>query len=170
MTPDFLDKLEQSPVLVKALMDPAFQQAAAEMASNPQKAIAKYSKERPDLILALKEFAGFLGSHLSDLPASVPIPDDLPAHEKEILQRVLSNPKMQAALKDPQVQMILARAQKDPASLSMWVTAPILYERFVFKTIWTHILEWTKRAFGSAQPELREKLQLLIQCGLLQMH
>lgn len=122
MTPDFLDKLEQSPVLAKALMDPAFQQAAAEMSSNPQKAMAKYSRERPDLILALKEFAGLLGSHLSDLPAtpaSVPIPDDLPAHEKELVQRVLSNPKTQAALKDPQVQMILARAQKDPASLSM---------------------------------------------------
>ena len=105
LTPDFLDRLEKSPALSKAFTDPMFQKAAAEMASNPQAAIAKYSRERPDLILALKEFAGFLGDHLSTVPGAPEsnghvIPEDLPDNEKELLKRVFAN-------KDAQVRAFL---------------------------------------------------------------
>ena len=104
MTSDFLERLENSPLLAKAFADPAFQKAASEMAKNPQQAMAKYSRERPDLVLALKEFAGLLGDQLSQMAkkeeekkkkeAQV-IPEDLPEHEKDLLKKVYSSRDVQ---------------------------------------------------------------------------
>ncbi|TPX58740.1 hypothetical protein PhCBS80983_g02930 [Powellomyces hirtus] len=67
LTPEFLKRIERSPVLAVALSDPAFQQAASEMSTNPQAAYKKYAQSRPDLLEALREFAGMLGDTLSTM-------------------------------------------------------------------------------------------------------
>ncbi|KAI8821393.1 uncharacterized protein EV422DRAFT_528001 [Fimicolochytrium jonesii] len=67
LTPAFLERIEKSPHLARALADPAFQQAAAEMSKNPQAAFKKYAVQRPDLLQALREFAGMLGESLTSI-------------------------------------------------------------------------------------------------------
>ncbi|KAJ3179867.1 hypothetical protein HDU87_002435 [Geranomyces variabilis] len=67
LTTDFLEKIERSPSLVSALADPVFQRAAGEMAKNPQAAFKKYARERPDIMEALREFAGMLGEKLGSM-------------------------------------------------------------------------------------------------------
>ncbi|KAJ3161427.1 hypothetical protein HDU86_007209 [Geranomyces michiganensis] len=47
--------------------DPIFQRAASEMSKNPQAAAKKYARERPDIMEALREFAGLLGDKLGSM-------------------------------------------------------------------------------------------------------
>ncbi|KAJ3157062.1 hypothetical protein HDU89_002472 [Geranomyces variabilis] len=67
LTTDFLEKIERSPSLARALADPVFQRAAGEMAKNPQAAFKKYARERPDIMEALRELAGMLGEKLGSM-------------------------------------------------------------------------------------------------------
>ncbi|KAI8906288.1 hypothetical protein EDD86DRAFT_248583 [Gorgonomyces haynaldii] len=99
MTPQFLDKLEKSPVLLKALNDPGFAIACQEMAQNPQKAFEKY-QSKPEWINALREFSGFLGEALEQKE------DKLPKHEQQLVDR--------ECLKDPDVQRVLVQLQQKP--------------------------------------------------------
>ena len=91
MTPDFLSKLERSPLLAKALADPNFAIAAQEMATDPINAAKKYSAHKPEWIQALKEFAGFLGDAFETKANKVDIPKDLPKHEQKLVENVLGN-------------------------------------------------------------------------------
>jgi hypothetical protein len=121
MTSEFISRIEGNPQLAKAFSDPEFQRATELLSKDPEAAFRKYSKERPDLLLALREFSGLLGDQLdklapdSDADAkgrgkiattamtsrtgksspSVPIPGDLPNHEKELIRRVQTDLELQ---------------------------------------------------------------------------
>ncbi|KAI9096133.1 hypothetical protein DFS34DRAFT_624088 [Phlyctochytrium arcticum] len=157
LTPEFLEKIEKNPVLAKALNDPAFQQAAADLQKDPEAAFKMYSQTRPDLLSALREFAALMGDALSAMPgqpetvedtlispASVPIPNDLPQHEQELIKRVMADKDTQDALRDPKVQRVLAEMQKNPPTLM--------------------------QALQSTDRDLQRKLKKLLECGLLQIN
>jgi hypothetical protein len=137
VTPDILEKIEKSPVLSKAFQDPMFTTAISEMASNSSEAFKKYQDKRPDLILALQEFANLMGNQLSINQ----IPKDLPRHEQELLKNVFSNAELQDALKDSAIQKILSDSAKDPLALS--------------------------RALYQGTPDVKRKIQLLFNAGIL---
>ncbi|KAJ3207967.1 hypothetical protein HDU67_007109 [Dinochytrium kinnereticum] len=158
LTPEFLDRIERNPALARAVSDPVFQQATQDMKCDPEKAFKKYSRERPDLVLALREFAGLLGDQLEGMagqssgafmgtssrgshPAPPPVPDDLPDHEKELVRKVLEDKEVQEVLRDPKMQKILMTIRTNPPEL---------------QRIWTQ-----------SDPATREKLGKLLQCGLL---
>ena len=140
MTPDLLEKIEKSPTLSKAFQDPLFTVALSEMSSNPSNALKKYQKERPDLIHALKEFASIMGNQFAK-STMAQIPKDLEKHEQKILDNVFSNSEVQDALKDEQIQKILADSTKDPLALS--------------------------RALYNGSPQIKKNIQLLFQAGIL---
>lgn len=140
ITSDILEKIEKSPVLSKAFQDPMFTTAISEMTSNAPDALKKYQKERPDLILALEEFAKLMGNQVSNVAISQ-IPKDIPRHEQELLKNVIQNPNVQEALKDSKIQKILSSAAKDPLALS--------------------------RALHDGSPDIKKKIQLLLQAGIL---
>ncbi|TPX67248.1 hypothetical protein SpCBS45565_g03966 [Spizellomyces sp. 'palustris'] len=159
LTPEFLEKIERNPVLTRALTDPVFQKAATELSRDPQAAFKKYAATRPDLMAALREFAGLLGDALGGLAdqqegqkvkesgkegaSGFQIPDELPNHEKELVKRVMADPEVQEALRDPKIQKILMEAQKDPPSLA--------------------------KALNTANKDVQGKLGCLLKCGLLQI-
>jgi hypothetical protein len=140
ITPDILEKIEKSPILCKAFQDPMFTTAISEMASNASDAFKKYSNQRPDLILALKEFATLMGHELSNAAINQ-IPKDLPKHEQELLKNVYGNVELQDALKDSVIQKILSDSTKDPLALS--------------------------RALHQGTPDIKRKIQLLFHAGIL---
>ncbi|KAJ1328521.1 hypothetical protein BSLG_010253 [Batrachochytrium salamandrivorans] len=173
MTNDFWDKVQQSPNLSKAFSDASFSQAAQDLATNPQGTFEKYAKERPDFLLALKELAMIIGDHLitfadeasnasinhlqgvtssstdiSPVSKSIvsmkpTVPDDLPDHEKDLLQRVFNDSEIQEILRDSQIQRILKQIQHNPPEI-----AQIMHQ---------------------APTSLVKKLHKLIECGLLQV-
>lgn len=77
------------------------------MAQDPATALKYYQQKRPDLIAALKEFIGLMGSRMQQGMHS-----DLDKKEQEIVDRVLKDGKVQAVLKDPLVQNILEMGRK----------------------------------------------------------
>ncbi|KAJ3105260.1 hypothetical protein HDU97_008283 [Phlyctochytrium planicorne] len=141
MTKEFIERIEKNPALARALSDPEFQQATQEMQTNPHAAFAKYSKKRPDLILALREFSGLLGDQLEKMDSTgarhqtqaassngnkFNIPDDLPDHEKTLVAKVLGDKDLQvpfsfireltlkSILQDPAMQKLLLSIRNNP--------------------------------------------------------
>ncbi|KAJ3242191.1 hypothetical protein HDU81_006603 [Chytriomyces hyalinus] len=149
MTSGFLSRIESNPILAKAFQDPEFQKATDALSKNPQAAFEKYARERPDLIVAMKEFSGLLGDQFETMAVAqeketavaVPIPDDLCENEKELVRKVQSDKDLQDILRDPAIQSFLLSVQKDPPEL--------------------------QRAFFTAPPEMRRKMEKLLQCGFL---
>ncbi|KAJ3288376.1 hypothetical protein HDU79_004915 [Rhizoclosmatium sp. JEL0117] len=149
MTTDFFTQIEKDPVLAKAFEDPEFQRAIDAMTKNPQAAFTKYAKERPDLMDAMRRFSGLLGAQFESMAAkeekaavrSVPIPEDLPNFEKELIRKVQTDPELQEILKDPRVMKILmSRDQKSPEF---------------------------QQALRSKDPEIRRKIEKLVSVGFL---
>jgi hypothetical protein len=122
MTDSLFAKIESNPALAKAFSDPAFLQAANDMATNPEAAFAKYSHSRPDLMDALRAFVGVLGEQM--MPPQEPLPD----HEQKLVDRVLNDPELQTILKDATIQRLLARIQSNPpdANRIMQESGPIV--------------------------------------------
>ncbi|KAJ8327344.1 hypothetical protein QVD99_008110 [Batrachochytrium dendrobatidis] len=166
MTNAFWERVRQSPNLAKAFADPMFSQAAQNLVTSPQETFEKYVKERPDFLLALKELAAIIGDHLisfakegaavtdnsttikhkveeQSVAVKPSIPNDLPEHEKRIIERVLNDPEIQSILRDPQIQTILSQIQHNPPEI-------------------TQIMQ-------RAPTKIISKLQKLVECGLLQV-
>ncbi|KAJ3164004.1 hypothetical protein HK101_000539 [Irineochytrium annulatum] len=177
MTTAFISKLESNPRLARAMQDPDFQRATEEMSSNPQAAFKKYSEQRPDLLLALREFAGIMGDQLMALSdreeegkkvggdvgtddevrkkgnrgpsvtpmvapaAGVSIPQDLPENEQMLIRKVMSDPSLQAAFRDPKVQRLLMNIKDNPPELH--------------------------RALTTADPDMKGKILKLMDAGIL---
>ncbi|RKP02445.1 hypothetical protein CXG81DRAFT_24906 [Caulochytrium protostelioides] len=143
LTPAFLEQVAQHPALAQALTEPDFQRACAEMRhGRPEATLVAW----PQYHTALRQLAGLLGDAFSALgdaadtarrpsgsatatttattatattTVSAPVvPSDLPQHEQQLVQRVLANPALQAALKDPAIQQLLAAARRQPSVLS----------------------------------------------------
>eukprot|EP00842_Homolaphlyctis_polyrhiza_P005917 jgi/Hompol1/6326/HPOL_002248-RA len=155
MSTAFWNRIAQSKILSKAFQDPVFMSAIKEMESNPQYVFETISKTRPDYLDALKEFSAILGDQLTkyadeldgekqntNQASTAVIPDDLPDHEKKLLDRVFNDPKLQDILRDPKMQSILSRIRDHPDDSH-------------------HIIK-------TASPDVSEKLGRLIECGLLQ--
>ncbi|KAI8806103.1 hypothetical protein BJ742DRAFT_774359 [Cladochytrium replicatum] len=128
---DLLASLKSNLTISRALEDPAFAIAAGEIAEagrsgNAQAlhaVVRKWSSARPDLVDALREYSGILGHKLMTLDGGT---DDsagadeseLPDHEKELVQRVLSDPLAKEMLGDPVVQKILQMSRNNPSDLN----------------------------------------------------
>lgn len=69
MTPELLSKIEQSPVLSKALQDPHLAEALAQLQANPQAMMAAASKS-PKLEQFLREFCALMGEHFTALTSA----------------------------------------------------------------------------------------------------
>ncbi|KAH6571397.1 hypothetical protein BASA62_003916 [Batrachochytrium salamandrivorans] len=139
MTNDFWDKVQQSPNLSKAFSDASFSQAAQDLATNPQASNA-----------SINHLQGVTGNSTDISPVSKSIvsmkptvPDDLPDHEKDLLQRVFNDSEIQEILRDSQIQRILKQIQHNPPEI-----AQIMHQ---------------------APTSLVKKLHKLIECGLLQV-
>ncbi|KAI9346989.1 hypothetical protein BDR26DRAFT_855479 [Obelidium mucronatum] len=151
MTADFLHKIESDAVLAKAFLDPEFQRAIDALTKNPQAAFAHYAQTRPDLIDAMRRFSGILGAQFETLAVkadqdkikAVPIPEDLPDHEKELLRQVQSDVELQEILKDPKVmQILMTRDQRSPEF---------------------------QQAIRSKDPIIRRKIEKLVSAGFLRI-
>ncbi|KAI9193292.1 uncharacterized protein BJ171DRAFT_529556 [Polychytrium aggregatum] len=153
ITPDFIETIEAKPGLRRAMDDPLFAVVLEEMQRDPQTCIRKYASTRPDLLMAFREIAGQMGSHLEVVePQStrsrttkpaVELQQQLPPHEQELVERVQRDPEAQAALRDPRIQRIIAAGRSNPLLLA----------------------EVTR----SADSDLAAKLQKLMQLGMLQI-
>jgi hypothetical protein len=123
LSQDFISTLENSSVLKRAFKDPEFSSAIDLFVKNPESAFRKYSQSKPEFIVALREFSGLLGEKLNQLadsssdasqpkisnntPKNVPIPEDLPEHEKLLIREVQNNPELQHVLQKPNIQKLL---------------------------------------------------------------
>jgi hypothetical protein len=98
-------------------MDPEFAVAAAELGEDTEKALAKWRKSRPDLIEAMKEFTKLFGAEVESKAISeeeksvVAAKEKLDPNERELVDKVLNDDRVIKAMRDPQVQNILALAQ-----------------------------------------------------------
>ncbi|KAI9342784.1 hypothetical protein DFJ73DRAFT_842373 [Zopfochytrium polystomum] len=164
MTKDFLGRLESNPVLERCFRDPAFEQAISHFQRDPAGAMQKYGRERPEFVVALREFAGTLGEQFEKMAddreakhrnpaASSPksgaipseamptIPADLPTHERELIKQVQSDPEVQAILRDPNIQKFLLEMRRSP--------------------------ETGRRILLSSDDSIRRKVRKLVDIGLL---
>jgi hypothetical protein len=94
-------------------MDPEFAVAASELSTDTEKALAKYQKTRPDLIAAMKEFTKLFAGHVTakaDEEEKAAMPK-LDPKEQEMVDRVLNDERVVAAMRDPKVQEILTLAK-----------------------------------------------------------
>ena len=89
-------------------------------------AVKYYQQERPDLVAALKEFIGLMGSRMQQS-----IPSGLDKKEQEIVDRVLKDDKVQAVLADPLVQKVLEMGRKGQVDEMnrMLFTIPGIHEK-----------------------------------------
>lgn len=81
------------------------------MAQDPQTAMKKYSETRPDLVQALKEFAGLMGKEMESVQQDSTIKPALDASEQALVDRVLTDDRILEVMKDPGVQHILSLAK-----------------------------------------------------------
>ena len=82
------------------------------MVTDANQAVAKYKDSRPDLLVAMKEFVKLL-----NLNAHKEATDQLPDHEKDIVEKVLGSDLAKEALQDKDIQKILYETQKRPEIL-----------------------------------------------------
>lgn len=130
--------------------------AAKELETNPEAAVKKYSTSRPEFLEALRELASIIGDQLiktadeQDLRTKPPaiskkpeIPTDIPRHEQELLKRVLNDPAIMGILAEPTIQSILLHVRQNPPEIG--------------------------RIMRESDQETLNKIQTLIECGLLQV-
>lgn len=114
MTPSFLDRIEKSPVLSKAFQDPNFLQMSQELIKDPVTTLKKCADSYPQWLAAIQEFAGLLGETFEAKADELEAKQPLSEFEQRLIDRVQKDPKVQDALKDPQVQSLLAQLQSNP--------------------------------------------------------
>ncbi|KAJ3056042.1 hypothetical protein HK097_008279 [Rhizophlyctis rosea] len=150
LTPTLLHAISSSPRLQRAFSDPQFQQFASALSSpHAPKVLQQASKERPDLVEALKELAGLLGEEMDRLAdrdvrekvREVEGDEGLDEGEKALVRRVLEDREVQDALKDPRIQKLMVEMQRNPPELH--------------------------RMMATADNDMRKKIQKLLECGLL---
>ena len=107
ITDNFLSQIDQNPILNAAFSDPLFQQAAKDVSKDPENALKYYQKHRPDLVQALKVFAGLMGDQMIEKA----VPEKLSDHEQKLVDKMLNNDKVKQALQDPSVQRVLYLAK-----------------------------------------------------------
>ncbi|KAJ3317976.1 hypothetical protein HDV06_001008 [Boothiomyces sp. JEL0866] len=149
MTPEFLDRIDKSPVLQKAFQSPQFLQLMSEMSKDPISTFKKCENKFPQYLEALKEFAGLLGSAFeqkAEEKERLELEENmakLNPFEQDLVKKVMSNTELQNALKNPKMQHLLMQLQTNP---------PYLTE-----------------CLRSADPDMKKHIKLLMEAGLLQL-
>lgn len=163
ITEDLLKKIEGNPSLAKMLMDPKFTAALAQVKTDPMKALGML-ESNPEMQKGLQEFSGILGEHftalgnssaemkttnpqqsnigLTERSSTRQQPAVPPSPEDEAkMQEILSDPEVMKILQDHQIQRFLTMMKTNPDAAQLEVK--------------------------SATPEMRAKIQKLVEVGLL---
>ncbi|KAJ3026370.1 hypothetical protein HDV00_011977 [Rhizophlyctis rosea] len=148
LTPTLLTKIASSPTLSRAFEDPTFLQFAAAL-QNPQQAptlLARAQKERPDLVAALQELAGLLGSEFDRLADRDEGSNSALRKEEEAqVKKLLEDEDVKEALGDVRVQRLLDRLRDGAGG----------------KGVDFHAL------MKGADEDVRRKIRKLVECGVL---
>jgi hypothetical protein len=142
MSPSFLGKIERSTILAKAFQDPRFLQMSQQLARDPVRTLEMCKKEHPEWMEALREFSGMLGE-VFEKKANQVDTSGLNDFERDIVERVMKDPKVQEALKDSRIQQLLFDLKSNQN--------PLLVQQFL----------------KDACPDIQQKVQVLIKSGLL---
>ncbi|XP_013408030.1 uncharacterized protein LOC106172003 [Lingula anatina] len=165
ITDDLLGKVENNEVLFKRLSDPSFTKALTEFQTNPQAAMLKY-KDNQEVQQFFKEFCGLLGDHFSNMPDGQPqkpktdtISTTMPSQGADISVRSSTNPNQPTAADEKKMQEILS----DP-EIRFVLLDPFIQQ--LFETL-RKDPEKGQRMLSTAQPAQQEKIQKLVDAGLL---
>ncbi len=117
MTPDLLKTMWENEKVRAAMSDPVFLQAINMMKAEPKKAIEVYGKY-PQLVPTLMEFNRIMSEHMEKL--SIPpdaqtsdIDREKAAKQDPGAYAIETDPEVKEVLKDPRVQKVLYKLQKD---------------------------------------------------------
>jgi hypothetical protein len=94
MTPQFLDKIDKSPVLRKAFQDPRFLRMSQELVKDPVKTLQQCQQQFPEWMEALREFSGLLGEAF-EAKANEVDTSGLDEFEKNLVNRVMKDQHVQ---------------------------------------------------------------------------
>jgi hypothetical protein len=97
MTPDFLDRIEKSPVLRKAFQDERFLVISQELARDPVNTMKKVSQHMPEFLDALREFTALIGDQMTKKAEEMEAPK-LDASEQALVDRVMKEPAVQVSI------------------------------------------------------------------------
>lgn len=100
MTPDFLNRIEKSPVLSKAFQDPRFLQLSQELAKDPINTMKKVANTMPQYIEALKEFSALIGDAMEKIADKREGEPELDDREQALVNAVMKNPRVQVNIPD----------------------------------------------------------------------
>lgn len=160
---DLLKIVQQEPALFNRLMDPNFRATLEQVKADPMKALSMLQKD-PEMLKAMQEFGGLMGDYftsLADSMAKVKVNgaqgSDIgmtkrskttqqkavpPSPEDEAkMKEILSDPEVMKVLQDHQIQRLFTLMKTNPEAAQLEV--------------------------NKATPEMRAKLQKLVEVGLL---
>ncbi|XP_022782067.1 uncharacterized protein LOC111323040 isoform X3 [Stylophora pistillata] len=163
VTEDLLKIVQHEPALLNRLMDPKFRAALEQVETDPVKALSMLQKD-PEMQKVMQEFGGLIGDYFTALGDSyakakvngaqgsdigmtersrtsqqTAVP---PSPEDEAKMRdILSDPEVMEVLQDHQIQRLLPMMKNNPEAAQLEV--------------------------NKATPEMRAKLQKLVEVGLL---
>lgn len=166
ITEDLLKKVERNPALANKLTDPKFREIMEQVGTDPLKALSMIGKD-PEMQKVMQEFSGLMGEYFTTLGdsmaqgtsanASKNQGSDIgltersstrqqtavpPSQEDEAKMRdILSDPEVMKVLQDHQIQRLLTMMKTNPEAAQLEV--------------------------NRATPEMRVKLQKLVEVGLL---
>lgn len=146
MTDNLLEKVEKDPVLSRAFQDPAMAQALAQFQANPQLAFAA-AKDKPEMQKFLQSFCALMGEHFTELDETqektrAPVSEIVP-HEEAQMKEILSKPEVSRVLEDPLIRKLIETLKTNPMA--------------------------AQRLLHSSNPDLKLKIRVLIDHGLLAM-
>ncbi|XP_038059145.1 uncharacterized protein LOC119730362 [Patiria miniata] len=171
VTDDLLSNVEKHPRLAKQLTDPRFASAVQKFQTNPHQAMQDY-KDDTEVQQFLKDFSALLGDHFSTMggssppsfPSSVPPPQGtIRTHDSpngaDIKVKSSTNPKQATAEDEAKMQQILS----DPEIREIMMDKKIQRLMEALR----NNLDQGQRILQSADPEMRAKIQKLVDAGLL---
>eukprot|EP00736_Rhodelphis_marinus_P003890 Rmarinus@m.19846 len=142
---DLLKSLSQNQAILQGMANPRLQKALEEFQSNPREAAAKYQNDN-EVMDYMRAFMGAMGQQFEKLGAQQDVAkqaatadDDVEEIPRTPVSR--NDPRVEATLRDTQVQRVLHEARINPMVL--------------------------ERAIDD--PQMREKLQLLVAAGVLEL-
>ena len=165
LTEDLLTKIAKHPKLSKQIMDPRYSQALSLFQNDPEKAM-QLCQQNPEMKEFIQEFSALMGDHFTDLSSkendsmksksnskvkeekdfvlreTAKQPKSNSVEDAQV-QSILSDPKMLSILQDEQVQQMMSLLRTEPQKAHMFLQ--------------------------KGGRELQEKVQCLVQAGLLQV-
>ncbi|KAJ3384683.1 hypothetical protein HDU84_002814 [Entophlyctis sp. JEL0112] len=173
LTPAFLEKIESHPLLSRAFADAQFQAVAQELMRNPADAFARCAQERPQYIVALREFCGLLGAQFESMATEGPTEagaknaalastEGLAPHERDIVRRVQTDAELQRILRDPAVQSFLVSVKNNPPELQRCVHFSCVSTTAANKNAKTQ-----RRLLRETDDGMRAKIRRLMDAGIL---